>query len=151
LGSVLRAVGFDDAVPGHSRNEDRGKASPVAVTTIGLAKWRVEVGDFILHEEARQEEVTHRINLQLESQIVRNPADWFLGARPLENTLTPLLAPALQARHLSARQRAKVETSGSWSDHVIGSAKGDECFGCTSDQARTRSKTGGFLEESSGG
>ena len=53
------------------------KLLPVAVTTIGLAKWRVEVDDFIPHEEARQEEVTHRIYLQLESQIVRNPADWF--------------------------------------------------------------------------
>jgi lipopolysaccharide heptosyltransferase II len=53
------------------------KLLPVAVTTIGLAKWRVEVDDFIPHEHARQEEVTYRINLQLESQIVRNPADWF--------------------------------------------------------------------------
>jgi lauroyl/myristoyl acyltransferase len=53
------------------------KLLPVAVTTIGLAKWRVEIGDFIPHGEARQEEVTYRINLQLESQIIRNPADWF--------------------------------------------------------------------------
>jgi lipopolysaccharide heptosyltransferase II len=53
------------------------KLLPVAITTIGVAKWRVEVGDFIPCENARPEEVTHRINLQLESQIVRNPADWF--------------------------------------------------------------------------
>jgi lipopolysaccharide heptosyltransferase II len=50
---------------------------PVAITTIGLAKWRVEVGDFISDEGGRLEELTHRMNLQLESQIVRNPADWF--------------------------------------------------------------------------
>jgi len=53
------------------------KLLPVAVTTIGLAKWRVEVGEFISDEDGRVEELTHRINLQLESQIVRNPADWF--------------------------------------------------------------------------
>ena len=50
---------------------------PVAITTIGPAKWRVEVGDFIPYEDGSPEELTHRINLQLESQIARNPADWF--------------------------------------------------------------------------
>jgi lipopolysaccharide heptosyltransferase II len=50
---------------------------PVAITTIGPAKWRAEVGHFIPYEDGNPEELTHRINLQLESQIARNPADWF--------------------------------------------------------------------------
>jgi heptosyltransferase-2 len=50
---------------------------PVRIVNVGLARWRVEVDDFIPTENANTEEITARINRQLEEQIVPDPAAWF--------------------------------------------------------------------------
>ena len=50
---------------------------PVSIVTSGIARWRVEVGDFIPSKEASTGEITARINLSLEKQIRKNPSDWF--------------------------------------------------------------------------
>ena len=50
---------------------------PVSIVTSGIARWRVEVGDFIPSREASTAEITARINLSLEKQIRKNPSDWF--------------------------------------------------------------------------
>jgi len=50
---------------------------PVAVHTVGVARWRVEVEPFIEHRGASVEEVTSRINDALAAQIRRAPRDWF--------------------------------------------------------------------------
>ncbi len=50
---------------------------PVSIVTSGIARWRVEVDDFIPSREASTAEITARINLSLEKQIRKNPSDWF--------------------------------------------------------------------------
>jgi heptosyltransferase II len=50
---------------------------PVSIVTCGIARWRVEVGDFIPSRGASTAEITARINLSLERQIRKNPSDWF--------------------------------------------------------------------------
>ena len=50
---------------------------PVSIVTSGIARWRVEVDDFIPSREASTAEITARINLSLERQIRKNPSDWF--------------------------------------------------------------------------
>jgi heptosyltransferase-2 len=50
---------------------------PVSIVTSGIARWRVEVDDFIPSREASTAEITARINLGLEKQIRKNPSDWF--------------------------------------------------------------------------
>ena len=50
---------------------------PVSIVTSGIARWRVEVGDFIPSRKASTAEITARINLSLEKQIRKNPNDWF--------------------------------------------------------------------------
>src|SRR5260370_6470441 len=50
---------------------------PVSNVTSGIARWRVEVGDFIPSKEASTEKITARINLSLEKQIRKNPSAWF--------------------------------------------------------------------------
>jgi heptosyltransferase-2 len=50
---------------------------PVAICTIGPARWRLEVGEFIPQQRSSTEELTHRINRTLESLIIRKPSDWF--------------------------------------------------------------------------
>jgi lauroyl/myristoyl acyltransferase len=50
---------------------------PVSIVTSGIARWRVEVGDFIPSREASTAEITALINLSLEKQIRKNPSDWF--------------------------------------------------------------------------
>jgi heptosyltransferase II len=50
---------------------------PVSIVTSGIARWRVEVDDFIPSREASTAEITSRINLSLEKQIRKNPSDWF--------------------------------------------------------------------------
>jgi heptosyltransferase-2 len=50
---------------------------PVSIVTSGIARWRVEVDDFIPSRGASIGEITSRINLSLESKIRKNPSDWF--------------------------------------------------------------------------
>jgi lipopolysaccharide heptosyltransferase II len=50
---------------------------PVSIVTSGIARWRVEVDEFIPSREASTAEITARINLSLEKQIRKNPSDWF--------------------------------------------------------------------------
>ncbi|HEY6841956.1 MAG TPA: hypothetical protein VI114_12105 [Chthoniobacterales bacterium] len=50
---------------------------PVSIVTSGIARWRVEVDDFIPSRDASTAEITARINLSLEKQIRKNPSDWF--------------------------------------------------------------------------
>ena len=50
---------------------------PVALFTIGPARWRLEIGEFIPQEGSSTEELTHRMNRTLESLIIRKPSDWF--------------------------------------------------------------------------
>ena len=50
---------------------------PVSIVTSGIARWRVEVDDFIPSREASTAEITAHINLSLEKQIRKNPSDWF--------------------------------------------------------------------------
>jgi heptosyltransferase-2 len=50
---------------------------PVSIVTSGIARWRIEVDDFIPTEGASTAEITARINLSLERQIRKNPSDWF--------------------------------------------------------------------------
>ena len=50
---------------------------PVSIVTSGIARWRVEVDDFIPSRGASIGEITSRINLSLESKIRENPSDWF--------------------------------------------------------------------------
>jgi heptosyltransferase-2 len=50
---------------------------PVSIVTTGIARWRVEVDDFIPSQGASSGEITARINLSLERQIRKNPSDWF--------------------------------------------------------------------------
>jgi lipopolysaccharide heptosyltransferase II len=50
---------------------------PVALFTVGPARWRLEAGEFIPKRNASIEELTYRINRALESLIVRRPSDWF--------------------------------------------------------------------------
>jgi heptosyltransferase II len=50
---------------------------PVSIVTTGIARWRVEVDDFISSREVSTAEITARINLSLERQIRKNPSDWF--------------------------------------------------------------------------
>jgi len=49
---------------------------PVSIVTCGIARWRVEVDDFI-PSQGSSSEITARINLSLEKQIRKNPSDWF--------------------------------------------------------------------------
>lgn len=50
---------------------------PVAIYTVGPAKWRLEVSEFIPKRGASIEELTYRINRALELLIIRRPSDWF--------------------------------------------------------------------------
>jgi heptosyltransferase II len=50
---------------------------PVAIFTIGAARWRLEVGEFIEEAGASTEELMQRVNYALESLIIRQPSDWF--------------------------------------------------------------------------
>jgi heptosyltransferase II len=50
---------------------------PVSIVTCGVARWRVEVDDFIPSQGSSTSEITARINLSLEKQIRKNPSDWF--------------------------------------------------------------------------
>jgi heptosyltransferase II len=50
---------------------------PVSIVTTGIARWRVEVEDFIPSQGVSSGEITARINLSLERQIRKNPSDWF--------------------------------------------------------------------------
>jgi heptosyltransferase-2 len=50
---------------------------PVSIVTCGVARWRIEVDDFIPSRGASASEITARINLSLERQIRKNPSDWF--------------------------------------------------------------------------
>lgn len=50
---------------------------PVAIFTVGPAKWRLEVSEFIPRPGASVEELTYRINRALELLIIRRPSDWF--------------------------------------------------------------------------
>jgi heptosyltransferase II len=50
---------------------------PIAIFTVGPARWRLEVGEFIPQEGASIEELMHRVNRALESLIIRKPSDWF--------------------------------------------------------------------------
>jgi heptosyltransferase-2 len=50
---------------------------PAAIVTVGPARWRLELCDFIPQQGASIEEVTYRANLSLESLIFKRPSDWF--------------------------------------------------------------------------
>ncbi|PWT78582.1 MAG: lipopolysaccharide heptosyltransferase II [Acidobacteria bacterium] len=50
---------------------------PVAIFTIGPARWRLAAGDFIPQQDASIEELMHRVNRALETLISRKPSDWF--------------------------------------------------------------------------
>jgi heptosyltransferase II len=50
---------------------------PVAIFTVGPARWRLEAGEFIPKRNASIEELTYRINRAIESLIIRRPSDWF--------------------------------------------------------------------------
>ena len=50
---------------------------PLAVETVGVARWRLRVEEFISPENCSVEELTYRLNRVLEHQILRNPGDWF--------------------------------------------------------------------------
>jgi heptosyltransferase-2 len=50
---------------------------PVAIFTVGPARWRLELGEFIPQEGVSIEKLMHRVNRALESLIIRNPSDWF--------------------------------------------------------------------------
>jgi hypothetical protein len=49
----------------------------MAIRTVGVARWRVEVEPFIEHRDASIEEVTCRINEAVAEQVRRAPHDWF--------------------------------------------------------------------------
>jgi heptosyltransferase II len=50
---------------------------PMAIETVGVARWRLRVEEFISPENKSIEELTYRTNQSLERQIMRNPIDWF--------------------------------------------------------------------------
>jgi heptosyltransferase-2 len=50
---------------------------PMAIYTVGVARWRVEVGPPIEHRDASVEGVTSRINEAVAEQVRRAPQDWF--------------------------------------------------------------------------
>jgi heptosyltransferase-2 len=50
---------------------------PISIVTCGIARWRVEVDDFIPSRGVSTAEITARINLSLERQIRKDPSDWF--------------------------------------------------------------------------
>ncbi len=50
---------------------------PLRIVNAGIGRWRVEVDDFIPTAGAGTEELTARINRQLEGQIAADPAAWF--------------------------------------------------------------------------
>jgi hypothetical protein len=67
---------------------------PVSIVTSGIARWRVEVDDFIPSREASTAEITARINLSLEKQIQRIRAigsGYTIGGRrPTRSFASPL-------------------------------------------------------------
>jgi heptosyltransferase-2 len=50
---------------------------PISIVTCGIARWRIEVDDFIPSRGISTAEITARINLSLERQIRKDPSDWF--------------------------------------------------------------------------
>src|SRR5262249_2430815 len=50
---------------------------PLAVFTVGFARWRVAISDPIPYQADNTEQLTTDINRALEAQITRSPADWF--------------------------------------------------------------------------
>ncbi len=68
---------------------------PVSIVTSGIARWRVEVDDFIPSREALTAEITARINLSLERQIRKNPSDWFWVSQSVEDAQPAVFASPL--------------------------------------------------------
>jgi heptosyltransferase-2 len=65
------------SLPAILATKTRAELLPVAIFTVGPARWRLEAGEFIPKRNASIEELTYRINRALESLIVRRPSDWF--------------------------------------------------------------------------
>jgi lipopolysaccharide heptosyltransferase II len=49
----------------------------MAIETVGAARWRLRVEEFIAPGNLSIEELTYQTNRALERQILRNPIDWF--------------------------------------------------------------------------
>jgi heptosyltransferase II len=50
---------------------------PMAIETVGVARWRLRVEEYISNENKSIEELTYQTNQTVERQILRNPVDWF--------------------------------------------------------------------------
>jgi lipopolysaccharide heptosyltransferase II len=65
------------SLPAILATKTRAELLPVAIFTVGPARWRLETGEFIPKRSASIEELTYRINSALEALIIRRPSDWF--------------------------------------------------------------------------
>jgi heptosyltransferase II len=65
------------SLPAILATKTRAELLPVAIFTVGPARWRLEAGEFIPKRNASIEELTYRINRALELLIIRRPSDWF--------------------------------------------------------------------------
>ncbi|MBV8533138.1 MAG: lipopolysaccharide heptosyltransferase II [Verrucomicrobia bacterium] len=65
------------SLPAILATKTRAELLPVAIFTVGPARWRLEAGEFLPKRNASIEELTYRINRALESLIIRQPSDWF--------------------------------------------------------------------------
>src|SRR5258708_8597679 len=55
---------------------------PVSIVTSGIARWRVEVYEFIPSREASTSEITAHIHLSLEKRLRKHPNDWVCVHHP---------------------------------------------------------------------
>jgi len=65
------------SLPAILATKTRAEILPVAIFTVGPARWRLEAGEFIPKRNASIEELTYRINCALEALIIQRPSDWF--------------------------------------------------------------------------
>jgi heptosyltransferase II len=65
------------SLPAILATKTQAELLPVAIYTVGPARWRLEAGEFIPKRNASIEELTYRINRALEALIIRRPSDWF--------------------------------------------------------------------------